>query len=94
MRVLVELESGDLVEFEINEVGVIGTGNYFLEGEKSGVPIKPSVSDIKKWLNKGKIIDIRFRDDNEKRALVHSLIEYGKVRSLIRCRGFWRVISR
>lgn len=94
MKVLMRLTNGDMVEFEINEVGVLGVGNYFLKDGKGGVPINPSVSDVVKWLNEGKVINIRFANDNEKKALIRTLLEYRQIRSLSLCEGFWKVVAK
>jgi len=74
MKVLVDL-NGDLVEFEINEVGVLGIATYFAEGEKYGIPIKPSPTDVARWLDEGKILDIRFRDEKEMARLIKNLLK-------------------
>jgi len=78
VNVLVELENGDMVEFEVNEAGVIGTGNYFQKGQKYAIPIKPSVADVLLWLDEGEVLDIRFRSGIEMKKVLKKLITNGK----------------
>jgi len=80
LKVLLKLNNGDLVDFEINEVGVLGTGSYYPKDKKYGIPIKPYPHEVDQWLKEGKVLDIQFRNEKEMAMLIRNLLEYRSLR--------------
>jgi hypothetical protein len=71
MKVVIKMNNGDIVEFYINEAGVLGTGNYFPKDHKYGTPIKANPFEVEQWL-----LHIDFRDEKEMANLIRNLMEY------------------
>ena len=74
MRILVSIEE-ELISFEINEVGILGIAEIYKYKSSPPLLVKPSKTDIKEWLKKGKVLDIQFRNEAEMKSLILHLLK-------------------